>query len=143
MTTVETLGKIEGGKLSLHNQKRFLQEIAQCKDCEIILTVKKRGRRTTQQNRYLFGVVYSECRHAFLDLGYRMTMDQVHLFFKRRFLPEYIVDKDGTVIGEWEGSTRELNKGEFSEYIENIRSFAAEHLRINIPDADKNLSIFS
>jgi hypothetical protein len=139
---VETFGKIEGGKLSLHNRKRFELEIEQCKDCEIILTIKKRGRRSNQQNRYLFGVVYLECRQAFFDLGYRKTVDQVHGFFKRLFLPENIVDKNGTIIGEWEGSTTELNKDEFSEYIERIREWAAENLGIDIPDADKTLSIF-
>lgn len=141
MVKVETFGKIEAGKLSLHGRKRFEQEIAQCKDCEVTIIVKKRGRRSNQQNRYLFGVVYANCRHAFLDLGYRMDVDQVHRFFKRMFLPERIVDKDGTIIGEWEGSTAELNKDEFSSYIENIRSFAAEHLSIDIPDADKSLSM--
>jgi hypothetical protein len=139
---VETFGKIEGGKLSLHNRKRFEQELMQCKDCEVTVIVKKRGRRSNQQNRYLFGVVYANCRHAFLDLGYRMDVDQVHSFFKRLFLPERIIDKDGTVIGEWEGSSAELNKDEFSNYIENIRAWAAENLGIDIPPADKTLSIF-
>jgi hypothetical protein len=138
---VETFGKIESGKLSLHNRKRFLQEIAQCKDAEVILVVKKRGRRSNQQNRYLFGIVYANCRQGFLDLGYRMDVDQVHCFFKRLFLPERIVDKDGIVIGQWEGSTAELNKDEFSMYIESIRAFAAEHLSTDIPDADKTLAM--
>jgi hypothetical protein len=142
MVKVETMGKIEGGKLSLYARKRFEQEIASCKDCEVTITIKKRGHRSTQQNRYLFGVVYAECRQAFLDLGYRMNSDQVHKFFKREFLPEFIVDKDGTVIGQWEGSSAELNKDEFSEYIERIREWAAENLNIDIPDADKSLSIF-
>jgi hypothetical protein len=139
---VETFGKIEGGKLSLHNRKRFEQELSTCKDAEVTVIVKKRGRRSNQQNRYLFGVVYANCRQAFLDLGYRMDVDQVHRFFKRMFLPERIVDKDGTVIGEWEGSSAELNKEEFSVYIESIRAFAAENLSIDIPDADKNLAMF-
>jgi hypothetical protein len=142
MVKVETFGKIEGGKLSLHGRQRFEQEIAQCKNCEVTIIVKKRGRRSNQQNRYLFGVVYANCRHAFLDLGYRMDIDKVHSFFKRMFLPERIVDKNGTVIGEWEGSTAELNKDEFSEYIERIREWAADNLSIDIPDADKTLSIF-
>jgi hypothetical protein len=142
MTKIEAYGKVEGGRMTLHNRKRFEQELMTVKDCEIILTIKKRGLRSNQQNRYLFGVVYAECRHAFLDLGYRMTADQCHNFFKRMFLPENIVDKDGTVIGEWEGSSAELNKEEFSQYIESIRAFAAENLSIDIPDADKSLSIF-
>jgi hypothetical protein len=141
MVKIEAYGKVEGGRLNLHNRKRFEQELMTVKDCEIVLTIKKRGRRSNQQNRYLFGVVYAECRHAFLDLGYRMTVDQCHNFFKRMFLPENIVDKDGTVIGEWEGSSAELNKEEFSQYIDNIRAFAAENLSIDIPDADKSLSM--
>jgi hypothetical protein len=142
MTKIEALGKVEGGRMTLHNRKRFEQELATVKDCEIILVIKKRGRRSNQQNRYLWGVVYAECRHAFLDLGSRMTPEQVHIFFKRLFLPERIVDKDGTVIGEWEGSSAELNKEEFSDYIEQIRAWAAENLSIDIPDADKNLAMF-
>ena len=141
MTTIETFGKIEGGKLTLHNRKRFEQDLSECKDCEIILTVKKRGRRTSAQNRYLFGIVYTECKIRFQELGYRKTVDEVHIFFKRLFLPENILDQHGTVIGQWEGSTTELNKTEFSEYIERIREWAADNLEINIPDADKTLSM--
>lgn len=57
------------------------------------------------------------------------------------FIPVKIIDAQGTVIGQYDGSTTEFNKSEMSEYIENIRAWAADNLGIDIPDADSSLAM--
>lgn len=127
--------------MKIHNRKRLDQDLKESKPCEVIITIKKRGRRSNQQNRYLFGIAYAECRLAFLNLGHRLTIEETHEFFKKEFLPVHIHDGQGTVIATFSGTTTDMNKEEFSQYIERIREYAAINLGIDIPDADKSLAL--
>ena len=141
MTTVETFGKIEGGKLILHNRRRFEQDIQECKDQEVIVIIKKRGRRSNQQNAYYWAVVVAECRLRFKELGHRLEADEVHQFLKEKFLPVHILDEFGTILATLPGTTTTLNKTEMSDYIERIREWAAQTLEINIPSPNSNNSM--
>jgi hypothetical protein len=142
MVKIEAFAKIENGKLLLHNDKRLKADISTLPDQEVILTIKKRGSKSLAQTGYLFGVVYQECRLGFLNLGYRMSIEEVHRFFKIKFLPVHIMDSQGTIIGEWEGTTTDMNKAEMTDYIEQIRQYAAENLSVHIPDPVKNPKLF-
>jgi hypothetical protein len=94
-------------------------------------------RRTQQQNRYLFGVVY----RTILDAGALQGWETEDLH-------EYMLGK----WGGWErvegfGKVRlrpvrrssTLNKAEFADYIDFIQRRMAEH-GVFIPDADKELA---
>lgn len=98
---------------------------------------ENKPKRSEQQNRYLWGVVY----RTILDAGQLQGWDaeDVH---------EYL-------LGEWSGwevvigfgrkrmkpirRSSALNKQEFAEYIDFIQRKMAEH-GIYIPDADKELA---
>lgn len=136
MTTVEVFGRIEAGKLIISNRKRFESDIAGCQDCEVEIIVRKRGKRSTQQNRYYWGVVVQEIRLRLKDLGHRLNAEEIHIFLKQKFLPLHIHDEIGTILATIPGSTAGLNKTQFSDYIEQIRQWAAEVLEIQVPDAN-------
>jgi hypothetical protein len=68
---IEYLGYIEGGKLHIMRRKQFNEEIRHCKDMDVSIVVKKRGKRSSQQNRYYFGVVIDEIRRELLRRGTR------------------------------------------------------------------------
>jgi hypothetical protein len=134
MNKVTAYGKVENGQLILHSRKRFVEDIRQCKDAEVILTIKKRGRASQPQRGYLFGCVYKELQLRFLELGHRLDIDEVHEWAKAKFNPERILDEWGTVLVEYPGSTAEMNKEEMGLYIDAIREYAQTVLNCFIPD---------
>ena len=138
---IETFGKIEGGKLSIHGRKRFEEDLRECKDQEVIITVKKRGRRSDKQNRWYWGIVVTEIRLRLKELGHNLTADEVHTFLKEKFNPVNLISEHGELIATFPGSTTEFNKIEFSDYCERIRDWAAQTLEIVIPDADSSLAL--
>lgn len=134
MHTIETHGRIEGGKLTITNRRRFEEDVRECKDCEVVITVRKWGRRSNQQNRYYWGVVVQEIKLRLKTLGHRLTIEEVHNFLKEKFLPVHLLDGEGTILATIPGSTATMNKGEFSEYVDQVREWAAQTLEISIPD---------
>jgi hypothetical protein len=88
---------------------------------------KEKGVRSQNQNSWLWGVVYKSIADA---TGYSET--EVHEIMKRKFLPPKLVKWKGTDI-RMPGSTSELNKTDFGEYIERIRAEVAS-LGITIED---------
>lgn len=106
----------------------------------ILKIVRRRAKRSGQQNRYYFGVVVHCIRIALLDLGHDMTKYEVHEFLKGKFNTVQLVNGDG-IIEEFPGSTKELNKVQFGEYLEKIFQWAAEYLSITIPSPDEKLTL--
>ena len=141
MIRIEGWAHIESGKLILDNPKKFQAEVKECVDCDVIVTIKKRGKRSTPQNSYYHAVIVECIRHRLIELGNRITHEECHNEIKRKFLPEPLADEHGQVIFEKAGSTTEMNKSEFSDFIERIREWAALTLGIDIPNADKSLSL--
>lgn len=127
-------GRVEGGRLQLRNKRAFDTALAKFKDGEVLVTIERaHATRSDAQNRYLWAVV--------IDLiadhtGF--TPDETHECLKAKFLPKKLAfaDGNGVVVDEYVigGSTRKLNKVEFGEYIEAIRTWAAEYLGVVIPD---------
>lgn len=138
MLTVEAYGKLEGGKLILHNSERFSKEIKGLPDQEVILTIKKRGKRSLPQNNYYHGVVVEDVRHRMLEMGYRMTHDEMHEWLKKEFNSREIANEHGEVIGKFPESTTDLNKSDFGVYLDKIMEWAAGVLNIYIPPPTSN-----
>ncbi len=136
MLTIST--HISGGKLTIDNRDRFAAELEKLKDGIYELTLKKKARRSNQQNRYLFGVVYAELRFAMNELGNNFSLEDVHEFCKNNFNKKEVVNGEGEVIGYIGGSTV-MTKEEFSIYLDKIFLFANEYLYITIPLPNENL----
>lgn len=134
ITRHESYGKIEGGVLIMHNRQRFIEDMRQFPDQEVVITVKKRGRRSNQQNAYYWAVIVQEIRTRFKELGHRLTADEVHSYLKEKFNPVHLCDEHGELIATFPGSTTEFNKSEMTDYIESIRQWAGEVLSLFIPD---------
>jgi|SRR5579859_556767 len=142
MIRIEIYGTIdEDHKLIIHNRKKLLQELSECQPCEVLITIKKKGRRSNAQNNFYHGVVVEIVRHRLIELGHRIDHETCHEWIKHKFNSIPLADTDGTIIDYFPQSTADLNKTEFSDLIERIRAFAIEHLGIDIPDADKSLSL--
>lgn len=127
-------GKIgEDGRIHLHEiyQKRlniFLQSFKP--DTQVYVTVQKAGAnraRSDLQNNYYWGVVIELTRNF---CGY--SKEEMHDAFGMMFRKMEAVDGIPTIR-----STTTMSTEEFSEYVENCRRFAAEELRVYIPDPNE------
>ena len=140
MANITAFGSVtEEGKLSLSNRKRLEQDLLQFKGCTVELTIKKKNHRSTQQNRYYFGVVVKEIEIRMKQLGNDVTQELVHEFLKDRFNKKHLIGEGGEIIDSIGGSTTELNKEEFMVYIDKIIEWAASVLSITIPLPNEKL----
>lgn len=141
--SITAYGHIKDGRLILSNPKRFKADLSFFKNESIVeLTIRKKNKRSTQQNRYMFGVVYKELEIRMRELGNDVDVDIVHEFCKERFNPEAILGPGGEIIGNKGGSTTEMNKDQFGVYLDKIIKFAAEILEIEIPLPNTELKMF-
>ena len=106
----------------------------------ILKIVRRRAKRSSQQNRYYFGVVVHCVRVALLELGHDMNTDEVHEYLKGKFNTVFLENSNG-VVEEFPGSTKELNKVQFGEYLEKIFQWSSEYLSITIPSPDEKLTL--
>jgi hypothetical protein len=100
---------------------------------------KKKKTRSSEQNRYYWGVVVRIVAEGFADLGNPISpsseddLHTVHEYLKRRFLkPITAADANGEVH-ELGYSTANLSTSEMMDYIAQVQQFAAEFLNVAIP----------
>jgi hypothetical protein len=133
----------EHGKFTITNRLRLQEWCRLNKGKNVVVTIKRKGsQRSTQQNRYYFGVVIKEIGIRLRDLGHPHLEDEaIHEMMKIKFNFEQMVnDKTGEVL-EIPKTTTDLNKTEFGEYIDRVRMWAAEFLDIDIPDPNTDLKM--
>ena len=93
-------------------------------------------RRSNQQNRYLFGVVYKTLALGLMEQGRGpVDVDSIHYICKEQFLPRVPVGTTGRTMPM---STTDLcrsgNEESFQDYVEQIKELAASAYSIYIPD---------
>lgn len=142
MTKTEQFGYVDqGGKLHIINKQRLEEDLGQFKPCDIVMTIKKRGKRSLLQNAYYWGCVVKEVQLRFRELGHDVEADDVHEFLKQKFHFEQIITPNAEVI-QVAKSTSEMNKSEFGEYIDRIKDWAHDTLEIWIPEAGSQTQMF-
>lgn len=142
MQKLELTGFIDdNGKLTIHHRPALEEWARQNPGRNILVKFERRGaKRSSPQCRYYFGVVVQSVMQGFRDIGYYMTKDETHYWLKQNFNKVVIPGNSGLAI-EVPGTTTDLNKIEFSEYIERIAQFAAEYLNVVIPPANSDLKM--
>lgn len=126
----------ENGKAILPGAKMRIEIARLFTGKEIEVTIrKKRKRRSTEQNRYYWGVVVPLIQSGLKEIGEFVTIEDTHEILKIKFLRRQRVDENtGEVIFERTASTADLSTVEFLEYIERCALFAAEWLGVTIPE---------
>ena len=91
--------------------------------------------RTSAQNRYIWGVIYSHIKkHVFDSTGATFTTEEIHEYCKDLFIdamPKPVMGRFVVVK-----STTNMNTAEFCDYVERIQHHFAEQ-GLNIPDPVK------
>ena len=142
MANITAFGSVSTtGILTLNNRKRLQTDLLKFKGCTVEIIIKKKNRRSNQQNRYLFGVVYKEIEVRLRELGNDIDVEGVHEFCKFEFNEVKIFGEGGEVISKKGGSTTEMNKEEMSIYVDKIILWAATFLEIRIPLPNETLTL--
>jgi hypothetical protein len=133
MVKATAYGDIKDGKLTLANKRRFAHDLATFRNCAVEITIKKKNTRSSQQNRYYWGVVVKEIQFRLNELGNDFETETVHEYLKDKFNKVELIGEGGEVIDYLGGSTTEMNKEEFMVYVDKIIEWAASFLSIAIP----------
>jgi len=136
-------GSVKEGKLKIRARPAFDKYIKSMDGKELEITVqKKRNKRTNHQNRYYWSGVLQCAKQGFFDAGHSLTKEEIHEEFKRRFLEgKEIINKDTGEAIRIPGTTTDLTRSDFSDYIAEIKGFCMEWLNCSIPDPDEQLTI--
>ena len=122
----------EKSSRSLYDYLNFLKDKDQKKQIDYVITIKKnRPVRSISQNSY-----YWICLQAIAaETG--DTTDQLHEWYKLEFLSQ---EFRGKIIGK---STTELDSGEFTIYLNKVKTHAREFHNVYISDpADRNYAVW-
>ena len=139
---VTTIALIESGKITIENPEYFKGRLREIKDGRIEIIVKPyHAKRSNLQSRYYWGVVIPLIRDALQDLGNELDADLTHELLKGKFNPQKVHDANGEVIGDIGGSTTEMSRVDFMDYLDQITRFSAEYLSITIPLPDSQSQI--
>jgi len=132
------IAKVENGRIQMgeRKRKRMSGEIARAFDGKTVtITVQQRKRtRTSEQNRYYWGVCVSILSRMFHDYNpdIVVTPELTHEFCKRRFLP-MVTDWEDVKLNTPEGTqefirtTKTLTTTQFMDYITLLQNFAADY----------------
>lgn len=129
----------EGGRFK--NTKKMEDFNKSLSDGRYRILIEPYYKRSTQQNRYYWGLVIPMVAEAFKELGHELSHEETHEFLKSKFNAKEVVNKDTGEVLNLPLSTTRLTKMEFSEYIEQIQRFGAMFLNINIPDPGQQMQI--
>jgi hypothetical protein len=140
---LEVYGHVKDGVLSIVGAKRLRQDLKEFGEAEIQIIIKKRGKRSSPQNRYYWGIVIQEIKSEFKRRGIRATAEEIHEALKLKFNPVPTIDENtGEVLIELGGTTTEMNKEEMSEYLERIIHWCNESLEIQISEPGTQTALF-
>lgn len=128
MEKLQWYATVDNGKLQIPQREEFAVAVAQFSGPVVITIDRPRSKRSSAQNRYLFGVIY---KHLSEFTGH--TAEELHEICKVKFnLKKYDLPNEEHV--EAGGTTTKLSTKEFEEYCENIRRWAADSLGVVIPE---------
>lgn len=99
-----------------------------------------KDQRSLQQNAYYWGVVLAHAAKGFREQFGELSINSLdaHEFFKDRYLKIPTVNRNtGEVIGYRAGSSAELDRAEFAQYLENVIKFCLDFLGVVVPPATK------
>lgn len=137
----------EKGLLTLYNRGIFIDEMNTFRNCEVQLTVQKKGRlRSSKSNRFYWGCILTHAAAALIeiapDLHSNIQTEDVHELFKQKFeylLPKVqnqILDVETGDIVSIDRTTTKAKSFLFVPYLEACIQFCIEYLNIKASKFD-------
>lgn len=133
---------VQNGRIS-RNRDALAIAVGQFEGKEITITIqRKKKERSSQQNRYYWGVIIELIHHAIREAwGEPLSKDEIHDMMRTKYCHIEAVKGETGEIMVIPKSTTSLSTHEAEEYFELCRNWAAEWLGIEIPLPNEQLMI--
>jgi len=138
----EIISEVKNGTLT-RNKNLIKDAITTFEGKQIVIKIEKaKKKRSTQQNRFYFGVIIPIVQNCLKDAGHIMTNESTHDLIKLKFLKEalFVNEETGEVI-ERIKSTTELSTSQFMDLLAEINNFTFEYFGVSLPSPNDDLTL--
>ena len=138
----EIISEVKNGSLT-RNRNLIKDAIATFEGKQIVIKIEKfKKKRSTQQNRFYYGVIIPIVQNCLKEAGHIMTSESTHDLIKLKFLKEtlFVNETTGEVI-ERIKSTTELSTSQFMDLLAEINNFTFEYFGVTLPNPNDDLTL--
>lgn len=138
----EIRSEVKNGSLT-RNRNLIKDAIETFEGKQIIIKIEKaKKKRSTQQNRFYYGVIIPIVQNCLKEAGHIMTSESTHDLIKLKFLKEtlFVNETTGEVI-ERIKSTTELSTSQFMDLLTEINNFTFEYFGVTLPNPNDDLTL--
>jgi hypothetical protein len=138
----EIISEVKNGTLT-RNTNLIKDAIATFEGKQIVIKIEKaKKKRSTQQNRFYYGVIIPIVQNCLKEAGHLMTNESTHDLIKLKFLKEalFVNEETGEVI-ERIKSTTELSTSQFMDLLAEINNFTFEYFGVTLPSPNDDLTL--
>jgi hypothetical protein len=138
----EIISEVKNGTLT-RNTNLIKDAIATFDGKKIVIKIEKaKKKRSTQQNRFYYGVIIPIVQNCLKEVGHIMTNESTHDLIKLKFLKEalFVNEETGEVI-ERIKSTTELSTSQFMDLLAEINNFTFEYFGVSLPSPNDDLTL--
>jgi hypothetical protein len=138
----EIISEVKNGSLT-RNRNLIKDAIATFEGKQIVIKIEKaKKKRSTQQNRFYYGIIIPIVQNCLKEAGHIMTNESTHDLIKLKFLKEalFVNEETGEVI-ERIKSTTELSTSQFMDLLAEINNFTFEYFGVSLPSPNDDLTL--
>jgi hypothetical protein len=138
----EIISEVKNGTLT-RNTNLIKDAIQTFEGKQIVIKIEKaKKKRSTQQNRFYYGVIIPIVQNCLKEAGHIMTNESTHDLIKLKFLKEalFVNEETGEVI-ERIKSTTELSTSQFMDLLAEINNFTFEYFGVSLPSPNDDLTL--
>lgn len=138
----EIRSEVKNGTLT-RNVNLIKDAIATFEGKQVVIKIEKfKKKRSTQQNRFYYGIVIPIVQNCLKEAGHIMTNESTHDLIKLKFLKEtlFVNETTGEVI-ERIKSTTELSTSQFMDLLAEINNFTFEYFGVSLPSPNDDLTL--
>jgi hypothetical protein len=138
----EIRSEVKNGTLT-RNTNLIKDAIQTFEGKQIVIKIEKaKKKRSTQQNRFYYGVIIPIVQNCLKEAGHIMTNESTHDLIKLKFLKEalFVNEETGEVI-ERIKSTTELSTSQFMDLLAEINNFTFEYFGVSLPSPNEDLTL--
>ena len=138
----EIVSEVKNGSLT-RNRNLIKDAISTFEGKQLVIKIEKfKKKRSTQQNRFYYGVIIPIVQNCLKEAGHIMTNESTHDLIKLKFLKEtlFVNEITGEVI-ERIKSTTELSTSQFMDLLAEINNFTLEYFGVSLPSPNDDLTL--
>lgn len=138
----EIISEVKNGSLT-RNRNLIKDAIVTFEGKQVVIKIEKfKKKRSTQQNRFYYGVIIPIVQNCLKEAGHIMTSESTHDLIKLKFLKEtlFVNETTGEII-ERIKSTTELSTSQFMDLLAEINNFTFEYFGVTLPNPNDDLTL--